>query len=207
MSILQVENLTVKVQSKIIFEDVSFQIEQGRQYAVVGPSGSGKTALLHCLAGQSFFKGSVQIAPGIVVALVEQQHHFKNLSNTSSFYYQQRFNSIDAGDAVTVREYLNDVDSSSGVEFFKMLAIDKLLLKPLIQLSNGENKRVQLIKALMQKPDILLLDNPFLGLDIEARDSLNKILQSVIEKGITIILVTGAQLIHGIITDIIELKE
>src|SRR5687768_749273 len=206
MSILQVENLTVTIQSKIIFENVSFQIEKKRQYAVVGPSGSGKTALLHCIAGQSFFKGSVQIAPGITVALVEQQHHFKNLSNTSSFYYQQRFNSIDAADAVTVQEYL-DVDSSLGMEFFKMLAIDKLLSKPLIQLSNGENKRVQLIKALIQKPDILLLDNPFLGLDIAARDSLNKILQSIIEKGITIILVTGAQLIHGIITDIIELKE
>ena len=85
MSILQVEHLTVTIQSKIIFENVSFQIEKGKQYAVVGPSGSGKTALLHCLTGQSFFKGSVQIAPGTAIALVEQQHHFKNLSNISSF--------------------------------------------------------------------------------------------------------------------------
>jgi len=208
MPILQVENLTVAIQSKIIFENVSFEIQKGRQYAIVGPSGSGKTALLHCLAGQSFYKGSIRAKPGVSIVLVEQQHHFKNLSNTSSFYYQQRFNSMDAGDAMTVHEYLNDLDSSSmGNEFFELLGIDKLLPKPLIQLSNGENKRVQLIRALTQSPDILLLDNPFLGLDIAARDSLNKILQSIIKKGITIILITGAQLIPGIITDVIELKE
>jgi molybdate transport system ATP-binding protein len=208
MPILQVENLTVAIQSKIIFENVSFEIQKGRQYAIVGPSGSGKTALLHCLAGQSFYKGSIRAKPGVSIVLVEQQHHFKNLSNTSSFYYQQRFNSMDAGDAMTVQEYLNDLDSSSiGNEFFELLGIDKLLPKPLIQLSNGENKRVQLIKALIQSPDILLLDNPFLGLDIAARESLNKILQSIIKKGITIILITGAQLIPGIITDVIELKE
>ena len=208
MPILQVENLTVAIQSKIIFENVSFEIQKERQYAIVGPSGSGKTALLHCLAGQSFYKGSIRAKPGVSIVLVEQQHHFKNLSNTSSFYYQQRFNSMDAGDAMTVQEYLDDLDSSSiENEFFELLGIDKLLPKPLIQLSNGENKRVQLIKALIQSPDILLLDNPFLGLDIAARDSLNKILQSIIKKGITIILITGAQLIPGIITDVIELKE
>ena len=208
MPILQVENLTVAIQSKIIFENVSFEIQKGRQYAIVGPSGSGKTALLHCLAGQSFYKGSIRAKPGVSIVLVEQQHHFKNLSNTSSFYYQQRFNSMDASDAMTVQEYLNNLDSASiDNEFFALLGIDKLLPKPLIQLSNGENKRVQLIKALIQSPDILLLDNPFLGLDIAARDSLNKILQSIIKKGITIILITGAQIIPGIITDVIELKE
>ena len=208
MPILQVENLTVAIQSKIIFVNVSFEIQKGRQYAIVGPSGSGKTALLHCLAGQSFYKGSIRAKPGVSIVLVEQQHHFKNLSNTSSFYYQQRFNSMDAGDAMTVQEYLNDLDSSSiDNEFFALLGIDKLLPKPLIQLSNGENKRVQLIKALIQSPDILLLDNPFLGLDIAARENLNKIFQSIIKKGITIILITGAQIIPGIITDVIELKE
>ena len=208
MPILQVENLTVAIQSKIIFENVSFEIQKRRQYAIVGPSGSGKTALLHCLAGQSFYKGSIRAKPGVSIVLVEQQHHFKNLSNTSSFYYQQRFNSMDAGDAMTVQEYLNDLDSSSiDNEFFALLGIDKLLPKPLIQLSNGENKRVQLIKALIQSPDILLLDNAFLGLDIAARENFNKILQSIIKKGITIILITGAQLIPGTITDVIELKE
>ena len=109
MPILQVENLTVAIQSKIIFENVSFEIIKGKQYAIVGPSGSGKTILLHCLTGQSFFKGTIETKPGISIALVEQQHHFKNLSNTSSFYYQQRFNSMDAEDALTVQDYFQSL--------------------------------------------------------------------------------------------------
>ncbi len=115
---------------------------------------------------------------------------------------------MDATDAVTVQEYLDHLDSSTtGIEFFNLLGIDKLLHKPLIQLSNGENKRVQLIKALMPNPDILLLDNPFLGLDITARKRLNEIFQSIIEKGITVIMVTSHQILPGIVTDILELKE
>lgn len=208
MPILQVENLTVAIQSKIIFENVSFEIQKDRHYAIVGPSGSGKTTLLHCLAGQSFFKGSIQVKEGVNLVLVEQQHHFKNLSNTSSFYYQQRFNSMDSGDALIVQEYLNEFYSpSKGTEFYTLLGIEKLLDKRLIQLSNGENKRVQLIKALMANPDVLLLDNPLLGLDTTARKSLNGILQSIIDKGIIVIMVTSPQTIPEIITDVLELQE
>ena len=204
MAIIQVKNLSVSIQSKIIFENVSFEIIKGKQYAIVGPSGSGKTTLLHCLTGQSFFKGTIETKPGISIALVEQQHHFKNLSNTFSFYYQQRFNSMDAEDALTVQDYFQslgfELEPSS---LFKLLGSKNLLHKRLIQLSNGENKRVQLAIALLQKPDVLLLDNPFLGLDIEARNTLNGILESLAKKEISIIMVTSTQLIPEIVTDVL----
>ena len=204
MAIIQVKNLSVYIQSKIIFENVSFEIIKGKQYAIVGPSGSGKTTLLHCLTGQSFFKGTIETKPEISIALVEQQHHFKNLSNTSSFYYQQRFNSVDAEDALTVQDYFQslgfELEPSS---LFELLGLKSLLYKRLIQLSNGENKRVQLAMALLQKPDVLLLDNPFLGLDIEARNTLNGILESLAKKEISIIMVTSTQLIPEIVTDVL----
>ena len=204
MAIIQVKNLSVSIQSKIIFENVSFEIIKGKQYAIVGPSGSGKTTLLHCLTGQSFFKGTIETKPEISIALVEQQHHFKILSNTSSFYYQQRFNSVDAEDALTVQDYFQslgfELEPSS---LFELLGLKSLLYKRLIQLSNGENKRVQLAMALLQKPDVLLLDNPFLGLDIEARNTLNGILESLAKKEISIIMVTSTQLIPEIVTDVL----
>jgi molybdate transport system ATP-binding protein len=89
------------------------------------------------------------------MVLVEQQHHFKNLSNTNNFYYQQRFNSRDAEDSITVREYLQiAVSGSSGSnhqleKLVKLFDIKKLFSEPLIQLSNGENKRLQIVKALL----------------------------------------------------------
>ena len=206
MSILQVKALSVSIQSKLIFDNVSFEIKHGSNYAVTGPSGSGKTTLLRCLAGQCFYRGSIQSLSNISIVFVEQQHHFKNLSNTSAFYYQQRFNSMDAEDALTVKEYLADTDLLHSNHFFELLGINGLLTKRLIQLSNGENKRVQLAKALLQKPDVLLLDNPFLGLDIDAREILNRILKSISSKGISIVMATGFKFIPDFITDVLELK-
>src|SRR6187402_3192880 len=118
MALLQAKDLSVSLQAKIIFENLCFEILENRQYAIVGPSGSGKTTLLRCLAGQSFYKGTINSTPGTSIAFVEQQHHFKNLSNTSSFYYQQRFNSIDAKDALTVREYFQNLDIVGEHEIF-----------------------------------------------------------------------------------------
>ena len=51
MYILQVEKLSVSLQSKFIFENISFKIEKGKQYAIVGASGVGKTTFLHLLGG------------------------------------------------------------------------------------------------------------------------------------------------------------
>jgi molybdate transport system ATP-binding protein len=203
MVILQVKDLSVTIQSKIIFENLSFDIEKGKQYAIVGPSGSGKSTVLKCLAGQSFYKGSIGKKAGVSIVFVEQQHHFKNLSNTSSFYYQQRFNSIDAEDALQVQDYFQS--SSYANETLELLGINRIWNKRLIQLSNGENKRVQIAKALLEEPDVLLLDNPFLGLDKEARGILNELFDSAASRMLTIILVTSTDLIPPSITNVLEL--
>ena len=206
MSVIKVSDLSVSIHSKLIFKDLSFELQQGRNYAVVGPSGSGKTTLLRCLAGQCFYKGYVQVTPGSSIVFVEQQHHFKNLSNTSTFYHQQRFNSADTEDAITVQEYFEDETGPVKTKILDLLGINKLLDRRLIQLSKGENKRVQLAGALLQQPDILLLDNPLLGLDVETRGLVSIMLESISKTGITIIMITGATLIPDFINEVWELK-
>jgi molybdate transport system ATP-binding protein len=69
-----------------------------------------------------------------------------------------------------------------------MFKLDGLLDKPLLQLSNGENKRLQIVKALSQRPDWLLLDNPYLGLDIAGRLVLSAGLSQLLAQGIRFIL-------------------
>jgi molybdate transport system ATP-binding protein len=206
MYILQAKDLFVSLQSKIIFQNISFGIEKRKQYAIVGASGSGKTSLLRCLAGQMFYKGTISTQPGLSIMYVEQQHHFKNLSNTSSFYYQQRYNSIDSEDALRVSDYLPGITNEQN-EVLNLLGVHQLMDKRLIQLSNGENKRVQLAKALFSNPDLLLLDNPFVGLDVAARDMLDGLLKEIGEKGISIIITTTSQAIPSFITDIISLEQ
>ena len=212
MILVRVNNLSLSIQTQKVFRQVSFNLMKGEHYAVVGPSGSGKTTLLRVLAGRVFQTGAVQKTPGIQTTLVEQQHIFKNLSNTSSFYYQQRFNASDGDDAMSVAEYLEQelslYEASQQNEVQKLLhllSVDKLLERKLIQLSNGENKRVQLVKALLLKPDILLLDNAFIGLDQEARKKLSDLLEAISKKEITIVLVTSGNHIPVFVTKVVQL--
>lgn len=167
-----------------VLKDISIEIGAEDCLAVVGPMGSGKTTLAKALSGRLFRKGEVWFQ-GSFVLYVEQQHHFKNRSNISEFYLQQRFNSADSEDSYTVREELGELDVAAYVTMFKL---DGLLDKPLLQLSNGENKRLQIVKALGQRPDWLLLDNPYLGLDVAGRKVLSAGLSQLQAQGIRFIL-------------------
>lgn len=215
MEVLKAEGLTVQQAGQTILNKISFSIQTGEQWAVVGPAGSGKTTLLKALTGRQHHSGHVTFNdnnPALrkKVVLVEQQHHFKNLSNTSNFYYQQRFNSQDSGDAITVEEDLqiaiskNIAAKDHVTELVELFDIKKLFRERLIQLSNGENKRLQIVKALLLQPAFLLLDNPFTGLDVKSRQRLEDVLDEVSKKGIHIIMVTSAAHLPFFITNVLS---
>ncbi len=217
MEVLSADALTIKQNGKTIINKISFIICNGEQWAITGPSGSGKTTLLKGLARQQFFNGHLVINdpnPTLrkKVVLVEQQHHFKSLSNTSNFYYQQRYNSQDSEDSITVEEDLQNVLSKniSGTDELSWLTdlfdIKKLYKERLIQLSNGENKRLQIVKALLLQPAFLLLDNPFTGLDVKSRQIFEDVLDKVAKKGIHIIMTTSAAHISFFITNVLSLS-
>jgi molybdate transport system ATP-binding protein len=212
MAVLAASGITVNKNGKKVLNNVSFSIEAGEQWAITGPSGSGKTTLLKALSGEIFYTGDLKIDPENTTVLVEQQHYFKNLSNTSNFYYQQRFNSQDADDAVTVTEDLaaatgDNEDAKSQLAILAgLFDIKRLFTERLLQLSNGENKRLQIVKALLLQPDFLLLDNPFIGLDVKSRQTLSKILQTIAKQGVHIIMVTPSNQLPFFITNVLSLS-
>lgn len=204
--------MTVRNGGKVIIDNLSFTINKGEQWAIVGSSGSGKTTLLHALSGKHFHSGNVfdySENTNQRIILVEQQHRFKNLSNTSNFYYQQRFNSSDAEDAVTVEQYLENsvlMDYKSYLpHVLDLLKIQHLLPTRLIQLSNGENKRLQIARALLAQPSVLLLDNPLIGLDAASRNTLIDLLEDISSNGIHLIMVTAYHQLPAFITHVIDL--
>lgn len=182
--VARVSHLSASYGAQEVLKDISFEICEDDCLAIVGPMGSGKTTLAKALSGRLFRKGEVWFQ-GSFVLYVAQQHHFKNRSNISEFYLQQRFNSADSEDSYTVREELGELDVADYVTMFKL---DGLLDKPLLQLSNGENKRLQIVKALGQRSDWLLLDNPYLGLDVAGRSVLSAGLSQLLAQGIRFIL-------------------
>jgi molybdate transport system ATP-binding protein len=169
--------------------------------------GSGKTSLAKALAGRLFRTGEVFLSSRIPdkrahVMLVEQQHQFKNRSNLSEFYLQQRFNSSDCEDAYTVEEELKGLEIGEWISLFEL---EGLLKRPLIQLSNGENKRLQIVKSLAYQPDWLILDNPYVGLDVSGREILTKGLLSLKARGTHFILISSPGDVPDFIDQVIEL--
>ena len=180
--IAKVRDLGVSYGNKQVLVGVSFTLYAGDCLAIVGPMGSGKTTLAKALSGRLFRTGEVFFTGQVLY--VAQQHHFKNRSNLAEFYMQQRFNASDSADAYTMREELAGLDVQDWPSIFQL---DGLWDKPLLQFSNGENKRLQLVKAMASQADWLIVDNPFLGLDQAGR--------AILEQGFRVLLATGRQII------------
>ncbi|MBS1626273.1 MAG: ATP-binding cassette domain-containing protein [Bacteroidetes bacterium] len=209
-STIIVQNICVNQYSKNVLNNVSFILNTNEHLAIIGESGSGKTILAKAIAGQLFSKGNIQInysendSLQNKILFVEHTEVYKNLSNVSNFYYQQRFNSCDADDANTLQQELQKLSTNN---FQVNTLLEKLNLlhrirTPLIQLSNGEQKKLQIIKALIQQPKILILDKVFTGLDTNSRNELEQLLYNLSTKGTTIILITDENNIPFFLTHI-----
>lgn len=212
-----VKDLVVKTQDNTVLDGISFSLQPDQQLAIIGHAESGKTILAKAIAGKIHFSGNIFTDPKSVtgalrpIELVEQRYSFKNLSGISDFYYQQRFNSFDSGDAPTIfQELIKTISNSKQINnvnsVLDNLGIFHLKNSPLIQLSSGEHKRFQLAKALLNPPQLLILDNPYVGLDVLVRKKLNKILKDISEKGTQIILIPGTFPIPDFITHIAFLE-
>ncbi|MEP6845526.1 MAG: ATP-binding cassette domain-containing protein [Panacibacter sp.] len=204
-----VTNLQVKMQGTTLLDGISFSLSPTQHLAIVGASGSGKTTLAKAISGRIFHKGTVTFSSNKTINFVEQHYHFKTLSNTQDFYYQQRYNSTDNNDALTVKEELHLIsgDETKIHMLLTELQLDHRTGSPLLHLSSGEHKRFQLIKALLNTADILILDEPYIGLDIKSRKKLNSILSTTAASGTQIICITDASEIPDCITDVAYLED
>lgn len=193
-------NITIKQGSSFKLQGVSFFLNDKENLAVTGASGSGKTTLAKALCGQLFYTGELRTdynqANGLLpkAVYVEQRYTIKNRSNTVDGYYQQRYNSADNEDSYTVLEELKLISGDEQrIDFLlNELSIPYLKNKPLLQLSSGEHKRFQLIKALLKPTQLMVLDEPFIGLDVASRKKLNEILNDVSANGTKLIIIAGA---------------
>jgi molybdate transport system ATP-binding protein len=202
MPLLSIQNAIVKQGGKTIINNLSFTINKGENWVLTGASGSGKTALLGTITGRFPLNGGfihrnfeADRTHGKPMALVDSRHHFRNSSNTTDFYYQQRYNSLESEEGLTVRQHLQASLPTGIADHYwtadhvtERLMLTPLLDKQLIKLSNGETKRLMLAAALIKNPVLLLLDNPLTGLDVQTRAFFGDLINEITASGITIIM-------------------
>nr|WP_276904687.1 ATP-binding cassette domain-containing protein [Pedobacter kyonggii] len=196
-----IQNLNLSYRNKAVLKDLYWEVNVCQNWVLWGESGSGKTSLAKAIAGLTASQGSIKInydaqskLPAEVL-FVESWYQFKNLEGVANFYYQQRYTSLQANDTLTVHAELVAYGKEKGLHFdlvepiLEALGFATFASSQLIELSSGEHKKLQLVKALWLKPQLLIIDQPYTGLDKASRKNLNTLLDQITAEGVQLILI------------------
>jgi len=169
---------------------INMALAAGEHLAVIGPNGSGKSLLIDTLLGKYPLKEGklmYDFSPSNSNTVYENVKYiaFRDTYGAAdaNYYYQQRWNAHDQDDAPAVNEMLGEIkDEALKQELFEIFRIEPLLDKKVILLSSGELRKFQLTKTLLTAPRVLIMDNPFIGLDAFTRDLIHGLLQHLAQK-------------------------
>lgn len=169
--ILEVKDLAVSFDSFNVFHDVSFQIGRGEVMAVVGPNGSGKTVLFRALLRLIHHQGEVNWTDNIKIGYVPQKLFVDNQFPVSvGDFFKFKTKSEEA-----TAEALNSVGLTGNFVHLK----HHILNKKLGALSGGQLQRVLIAWSIINKPDILLFDEPTSGIDIGGEETIYNLLHKL----------------------------
>lgn len=183
MKLLEVKNLNVSLGGQKILENINFSLDESEFLGVIGPNGAGKTTLLKAILGLIPYEGEIKFYGESI------QKHLDKIS-----YVPQRFE-FDKSIPITIEEFLNlthcKLEAEEREAILKETGVFKYLKKKLGDVSGGQLQRVLVTKSLMDKPKLILMDEPITGIDIEGEKKFIEILKHLNEKHkISIILVS-----------------
>lgn len=178
--------LRISLSGRNILSNVDFSLPKGAYLAIIGPNGSGKSTLIRCMLGLTLpTEGSIYVASGLTVGYVPQ---IKTLDRT----FPARACDLVATGVLGKWPFRIERSLHDRVhEMLQAVGVGSLAGAPLSKLSGGELQRVYLARAIIQDPDLLLLDEPATGIDYAGEETIHQIVDDLrAKRNATVAIVT-----------------
>lgn len=188
-NIIAIENGVTRNPVYRMREPLNLRIGKGEHVAIVGPNGAGKSLLVDTITGRypllmnevmyDFSPSELKMACDNIKYITFRDSYG---DSDATYYYQQRWNTHDIDDTPVVRDLLPSCRNEElRKALYGLFGVEEMLDKHIILLSSGELRKFQLTKALLGGPRVLIMDNPFIGLDAKTRDQLRALLRGLTE--------------------------
>lgn len=166
--LVDVKNISLKIQNRVILENINFTVKRGEIVTLIGPNGAGKTALLKIILGLNKpTSGTVIKAPNVRIGYMPQMLTVESLMplNVARF--------------LMLSPRANE---KKCIDMAEQIGIQHIMNLPIQTLSGGELQRVLLTRALLNDPDLLVLDEPAQGIDINGQAVLYQLISQISNK-------------------------
>lgn len=196
MKLLTVKDLTFAYpRQEPVFKKINFEVKAGEILSLLGPNGAGKSTLLKCLLGLNKYRGEITLN-GKKLSQLSRKEIAKKIAFVPQTYQVNSEISVLAYLLTGRTPYLNLFQSpkqSDYQEVKKLLAdfkLENLANKAITNLSGGQLQLITILKALVQKPELLILDEPMAALDLKRQKELIKLIKKLSQNQVAIILTT-----------------
>jgi iron complex transport system ATP-binding protein len=196
-AILEVQNAAFKYnRNRFIFSNISFSLEPGRILSIIGPNGCGKSTLLNCLAGL------VKLSQGEVLLDGKPQVSYNAKEIAKIVGYVPQFYTLSYG--YTLRDYVvmgyaprlgilatpGKEECELADEAMKRMGIFDLAEQPITEMSGGERQQAVIARVLVQKPRIIMMDEPASALDYGNQNRVLRLVKELADEGFAVIMTT-----------------
>ena len=195
---IEIENLSLTMKKQVILSDINLSFEKGKIHGLIGRNGSGKTMLMKCILG--FIRpsqGTIWVDHKKIGKEVDFPPHTGVIIETPGFipHYSGYKN------LKVLAELNGKIDRGQIIHTMELVGLNPNLRRPIKKYSLGMRQRLGIAQAIMESPDILILDEPMNGLDKHGVEDMRKLLVQLKEEGTTILVASHNPLDIEILCD------
>tara|TARA_B100000780_G_scaffold275887_1_gene243414 strand:- start:4 stop:723 length:720 start_codon:yes stop_codon:yes gene_type:complete len=191
MSLLSVKKLSKKIKNRDIIKDINFEVNNSEIVGLLGPNGAGKTTTFYSIAGLIRpSNGNIYINNQDITNM--PMHERSKLGIAYLPQESSIFQNLSVKDNILGLAQLSSDDNKAILSRFNKVVeefnLSSILMQKGRELSGGQRRRVEIARCLVTMPKIILMDEPFAGIDPIAVDDIKKILNQLVSQGISILI-------------------